>query len=132
MSLRTDTWTCVVPNCKQQYRCKGYCQYHYRVLSLYKTNPQHKVTQKVCQRNSWLKRTYGITQKEWGIKVKEQNGLCWICHLKPQGVLHLDHCHKTGQVRKLLCRGCNIFIGKIENRQGTLERITNYEYLRIR
>lgn len=27
----------------------------------------------------------------------------------------LDHCHKTGKIRKVLHRGCNAMLGKIEN-----------------
>jgi len=48
----------------------------------------------------------------------EQNGLCAICHeqiLPGQAVL--DHDHKTGYIRAVLHRGCNAFIGHIENNQ---------------
>ena len=46
----------------------------------------------------------------------EQHGLCAICNeqvLQEQAVL--DHCHKTGYIRAVLHRGCNAYIGHMEN-----------------
>ena len=53
--------------------------------------------------------------------LKEQNGYCPIC----KGIIReyeaaLDHEHKkkikgTGQIRGVLCRSCNVFLGKLEN-----------------
>jgi hypothetical protein len=49
----------------------------------------------------------------------EQQGLCAICHeLIDAGEAVLDHCHKTGYIRAVLHRGCNAFIGPIENNQA--------------
>jgi len=49
----------------------------------------------------------------------EQQGLCAICHeqIDPLEAV-LDHCHKTGYIRAVLHRGCNAFIGPIENNQA--------------
>ena len=56
--------------------------------------------------------------------VEEQGGLCAICKQPPRGrpnggaredldvaSFHVDHCHTTGRVRKLLCGNCNTLIG---------------------
>lgn len=50
--------------------------------------------------------------------LKEQNGVCAICS-EPiaEGEAVLDHCHKTGHLRGVLHRGCNAFIGHMENNQ---------------
>lgn len=44
----------------------------------------------------------------------EQNGLCALCNHDLDGPC-LDHNHKSGVIRKVLCRGCNSLLGKIEN-----------------
>jgi len=48
----------------------------------------------------------------------EQGGLCAICHehIDP-GQAVLDHDHRSGYVRAVLHRGCNAFIGALENNQ---------------
>jgi hypothetical protein len=46
----------------------------------------------------------------------EQHHLCAICNeqvLEQEAVL--DHCHKTGYIRAVLHRGCNAYIGHMEN-----------------
>ena len=59
-------------------------------------------------------------------KHKHQNGVCPIC-LRPVSVNDcLDHDHKTGISRDLIHRGCNVFIGFLENHPGIIERSTNY------
>ena len=42
----------------------------------------------------------------------DQDGTCLICEEKE--ATDIDHCHKTGQVRGLLCRGCNNSVEKYE------------------
>lgn len=50
---------------------------------------------------------------------KKQRGLCLICK-KPLNAPCLDHHHKkrikgSGRIRGVLCRSCNVMLGKIEN-----------------
>lgn len=54
----------------------------------------------------------------------EQLNLCAICHehVAPDEAV-LDHDHKSGQLRSVLHRGCNAFIGHMENNQAR-NRIT--------
>ena len=43
--------------------------------------------------------------------IAEQDGGCAICHRPPATRrLHIDHDHKTGKVRGLLCFTCNRFL----------------------
>lgn len=61
---------------------------------------------------SWAKRieeTYGITAEEYYEVYEAQGGYCYICR-RANGKskrLSVDHCHKTGLVRGLLCLRCN-------------------------
>lgn len=67
------------------------------------------MTAKEKTRNSYLLRTYGISLADYDTLFILQQGGCKICHKppKPNKNLHVDHDHKTGEVRGLLCYYCN-------------------------
>lgn len=75
-------------------------------------------------RNYELLKNFGITIEDYNAMHDKQNGLCAICkqpetRLNKSGTLHrlaVDHCHKTGKVRGLLCFKCNAAIGFFEKR----------------
>jgi hypothetical protein len=74
--------------------------------------------------NSNYKRKYGISHDEYDEIVKKQEGVCYICNLKPKTKLFIDHCHSTGKIRDLLCGNCNRLIGESkENIQVLLNAI---------
>src|SRR5690242_3768832 len=53
-----------------------------------------------------LLRLYGITLDDYKSLEIQQKYSCKICLKKPTK-LYVDHCHKTGKVRGLLCINCN-------------------------
>lgn len=62
---------------------------------------------------AWERRllaTYGITADEYWQIYKLQGGCCYICR-RAKGTgrkrLSVDHCHKDGYIRGLLCGPCN-------------------------
>ena len=58
-----------------------------------------------------LKRWFGITEAQYSKLLKEQNGVCFVCQTLPRGRrLAVDHDHKTGEIRGLLCYYCNKYI----------------------
>lgn len=66
-------------------------------------------------------RKYGITPEDYKRMFKEQKGLCAICKQPERAVLNgrvkalcVDHNHETGEVRRLLCLGCNVKLGWLE------------------
>lgn len=74
----------------------------------HKANP-HKT------REYALKAKYGITLDQYDGMVKKQDGKCAICFRIRK--LVVDHDHKTGKMRKLLCAACNTRLGWFENSQ---------------
>ncbi len=56
-----------------------------------------------------------IKNSPFVLAVEAQKGCCWLCQ-KEMGYkkLCIDHDHKTGEIRKLLCRDCNLMLGLIE------------------
>ena len=74
-------------------------------------------------------RVYGLAPGEYTRLYEEQGGRCYICHLATGKTkrLAVDHDHRTGKVRGLLCSPCNRYIGWI--RDDPLAFLRGYEYL---
>lgn len=73
------------------------------------------------------KRRYGLNTGEYDILFQVQNGLCAICGNPPEKKgLAVDHNHKTGQVRGLLCIKCNNSLGLLKENINTLEEMIKY------
>src|SRR5690606_29139249 len=64
-----------------------------------------------------LRQNYGLSVEEFEAKLAAQGGVCAICKGPPNGKgrYHVDHCHKTGKVRGLLCHHCNLGIGNLKD-----------------
>lgn len=79
------------------------------------------------RRNSWLRSKYDITLKDYEKLLEEQNYMCILCGRdngsKP---LNVDHDHKTGRVRGLLCLSCNQALGKFGDNIEGLQRVIKY------
>lgn len=58
-----------------------------------------------------------MTQDQYDALLKEQDGACAICKTKDWGRRspHIDHNHKTGKTRGLLCSRCNSGIGMFKD-----------------
>lgn len=124
---------------RQQHHCKK-CHIEYskkyieknrdkvkeRLKNYYKTN-YSKI--KIKQKHTELKRIYGITLNEYNQLLKEQNDSCFICQKHQSNFkrkLAVDHDHKTGKVRGLLCHNCNTSLGKFNDDTIVLKRAIEY------
>ena len=59
--------------------------------------------------------TYGITPRQVLDMLASQDANCAICETTFEDVRWVvDHCHKTGEVRGLLCSRCNTWLGTYE------------------
>lgn len=75
-------------------------------------------------RNLNLVKNYGITIDDYDRMYEDKEGLCYICGR--QRNLVVDHDHKTGKVRKLLCSGCNTGIAQFEHNPSLFEKAKEY------
>ena len=73
-----------------------------------------------------LKNKYGITEEVYDRILAYQNGACAICLRVVDYMLHVDHNHDTGEVRGLLCRGCNSGMGMLGDNVDRLQRAIEY------
>ncbi len=75
---------------------------------------------------------YGITAARFAEMLLEQGCKCACCgtsfemegkrHNRP----HIDHNHKTGEVRSLLCGSCNLAAGKVKDSSLLAEQLASY------
>lgn len=75
------------------------------------------------------KNRYGITEDEYKKLYKAQNGKCAICETPESELkrrLHIDHDHKTGKIRGLLCFLCNAGMGKFKDDPVLLKKAQEY------
>lgn len=81
-------------------------------------------------RSNGLKRNYGITLEDYDKMYEQQGGCCAICWTtKPGGRWNhfaVDHNHKTGAVRELLCQNCNTALGLMQDSPDLLRFAANY------
>lgn len=71
----------------------------------------------------------GLTLESYDAMAAAQNGVCVICGKSPTGrrpFLFIDHDHKTGKVRGLLCGLCNAAIGQLGDRIEDLHAAVKY------
>ena len=81
-----------------------------------------------------LREKYDLTPAEYDRMLAAQDGLCAICR-KPETVrgrsgaprrLAVDHDHRTGVVRKLLCHRCNLVTWAMEENPALLDTVRAY------
>lgn len=85
-------------------------------------------------RNRYYKRTYGISLAEYDELLESQKGTCAICGNEnnttygraKKGRLCVDHCHKTGKIRGLLCGSCNAALGQFKDDPKLLQMAIKY------
>ena len=118
-------------------RCKGCRKRHYRENKKRILKKQLKYYNKIrrtrdyitTRKNRKLIKEFGITLSEYLDMCKAQDGKCFICQLIPRGrrkVLFVDHDHKTGKVRGLLCYKCNMGLGYFKDSAISLRRAISY------
>lgn len=87
-----------------------------------RTNPE-------AMRNTDLKKNYGITLQRYNEMFQNQEGSCCICKKHQNEFskrLSVDHCHKTGKVRGLLCNNCNLAIGLFDEDLNVIKNTIYY------
>lgn len=91
-----------------------------------------------CLRSLWLVQRYGINADEYEKILQLQNNQCACCgsdnpqvRKKPKNKSNepsffVDHCHKTGKIRGLLCHKCNNGLGCLGDNLEGLQKAVDY------
>lgn len=100
----------VCEGCKKEYDAKGF-------------------TARWCKKcvptkaSGAIMRRYGVSKPQWDSMFVAQDGKCKLCSEIPKVV---DHNHQTGEVRSLLCYGCNLLVGLLERDKDWINKALNY------
>jgi hypothetical protein len=84
-----------------------------KLRARYAADPEYRAKKQL----SWLRSKYGMSVDDFAAMLDQQHHACGICERpftrkrKPC----VDHCHVTGLVRGLLCHGCNLSLGHLED-----------------
>jgi hypothetical protein len=144
MVLGVTLWSCRVKTCRDcgeskpldQFNRKtrardgrqSYCRPCHRARRE-AWESHHDGRREAARRRSRLKRTFGITPEDYDAMLAEQAGGCAICGGPPvagAAFFDVDHDHLTGRVRGLLCRACNLGLGKFRDRPLLLAHAIRY------
>lgn len=123
-------------SCQKEYRLQHIDQakqynINYRKNNLLKLKEKRlsyrmKNTDKI-KKSVWankLRNRYGLTPEVFFRMIENQMSKCAICNNERK--LVIDHCHKTGKVRGMLCHKCNWAIGLLSDEIKILENAINY------
>ncbi len=109
------------PRCEQTYPLEGFVinRSSSRGIGGYCLACHNEVVRENVQknhgstRNLHLKRRYDLTSDEVAVMAEQQGGKCAIC--RDRAAEHVDHDHRTGEVRGILCFTCNVGLGNFRD-----------------
>ena len=84
---------------------------------------------KIRERRKWLLQTYNLTPEQYNQMFQEQEGRCKICskhQIDLPRSLSVDHDHKTGKRRGILCHKCNRGLGHFKDDVGLIKTAIAY------
>lgn len=88
----------------------------------------------IKRRSRHLKKCYGLEYSDYLYLLKKQDCKCKICKIPIKAIgdkniktgAHIDHCHKNGRIRGLLCHGCNAALGYFSENIETIKEAIKY------
>jgi hypothetical protein len=110
---------------KQRYYKNNAESIKEKVAKHNKLNPEKR---KLVVKKSFIKCKYGIIYEDYLSMHREQEYRCKICKRHADEFkkgLVVDHDHKTGKVRALLCTNCNSQLHVLENKE-LYDKYMNY------
>ena len=93
-----------------------------------KSNKRYYGINKDQLENKRLLKVYGLSKEDRTALFESQENKCAICKSDTSGKpgFVIDHNHKTGSIRGILCNSCNLILGRIDENISTLESMISY------
>lgn len=98
-----------------------------KIRKKFKLNNPEKV--KIYEKKNKMYNKFKITIREYNEMLLNQNNQCFLCFKTPEEnkkALAVDHCHKTGKIRGLLCSKCNLGLGLFNDNVNIMEKAIKY------
>lgn len=107
---------------------QAWCKPCWKAVTAKRRNGPKRESELRQRRNRHLVNKYGITIDDYEKKLLLQKGVCGICFMRrsERHSLAVDHDHKTGEVRGILCENCNRGIGMFMHDLTLLENAITY------
>lgn len=128
-SVRKNGTIIYQPRCKDCYNKHYASKWH---VMDQKEKAKEKFRRKEKFNSDWhknyrLRTKYNMTLEEFNSRYDLQHGSCYICKIvTPADEIRVDHCHKSGKVRKLLCHNCNTMLGHAKEDIQVLLKAVEY------
>ena len=110
--------------CKTCCNMKSSEYYKQNVARIQAKHAEYHKAHSEQTRNRKFKSTYGVTLEEYQHLLAIQKGGCATCGSTER--LSVDHCHKSGKVRGVLCGKCNSALGFARDCTTTLAQLICY------
>lgn len=140
--LQNQCVVCLRPQLRAAKKTEKYLEYmkeyresdHGRQLSR-EAQRRYRETERgfLVRRESELRQRYGIASFEaLEAMLQQQGGVCPVCQCRliSRGLgpssLRVDHDHKTGKVRGLLCHHCNVAAGHLQDDPQLATNLAKY------
>lgn len=91
----------------------------------YEIAPENKEKKQLRMFHQRLRR-YDLSLDDFNDMLFRQRHRCLGCLDKIGQTACVDHCHKTGKIRGLLCASCNWALGHLNDNKATLRRLMTY------
>ena len=127
---KTQAWQAANPErsaqLQREYRERNKEKLAAKRKEIYEKN---KPAERLQRRHAKI-RKYGLTPAEFDAMLDAQGRVCAICGTdkpsKRDNTFRIDHCHKTGNVRGLLCMKCNSALGMLQDSIPSLQKAIEY------
>ena len=102
-----------------------------------KNDPEFAIQYNTKQKNQRLEYNFGITFDQFTNLLNEQDSRCVMCKkvlvddVETRSIKNkpcVDHCHKTGYIRGILCFSCNHLVGYMEQSDYIVKQ--GFDYLK--
>jgi hypothetical protein len=123
----------ICKNCTEEKHIDNFYYPENKALKYSKfCNTCNKKLAKTSEKSKSLLKKYNLTLEEFNLMFRDQEGKCAICKTHQSMLdktLVIDHCHKGGHVRGLLCNHCNSALGFFKDNIESLTEAINYLFI---